>query len=1734
MISLHKLMVACVLTLGAAFAPADSALANHYSCPAGKHESYANNFSNPYWGLGYVTAYIPGLSACVGRIGKQETWADWAARNEACEGAYRYQGTGSYRNLTTSCSQSLSWNHAFGTCNWDDNVDHSGAAVGEVSCGTCPAGYQWNGNACVLGLSDRANNGDCPSCTGVGNPINSATGNKYQKEVDYRGPGPIPLEFVRSYNSHQNTAGGTVGSYWRSNYDRELIVKPFGKYGTNIFISEVRITAVLRDGRELKFSGSVDALTNWDIPIGTILNGPTYAAYTLERTATGFRLHTPEDLTEDYNHVGRLDVIRHRGGWTQSLTYEFTDDPDKYNDRLVSVEDSAGRTLNFSYDTSGRLATVTDPAQQVIAYGYDTSHRLTTATYPDGEVRTYVYGHAIAHLLTGILVNGQSFATFTYDSLGRGKTSEHGVGVGKVTVTYNANGSASILDALGATRGFTFSNVAGFLQRASVSQGSTGSTATYDLNGFADARTDFNGNVTDYSYNSRGLEESRTEASNDPNVARTVSTQWHAAFRLPTQVDEPGRRTTHTYDGSGNRLTETVTDTATSESRTTTWTYNSLGQVLSVDGPRTDVSDVTTYTYYECTTGAECGQLHTITNALGHVTTFASHDAHGNPLTIVDPNGVTTTLTYDLRRRLKTRTVGGATTTFDYDAAGLLDKATLPDGSFLQYTYDAAHRLTDIEDNAGNRIHYTLDAQGNRTQEEVLDPAGVLKRKQSQVFNVLGRLHQVKNAEDEVVTEFAYDDQGNRTSQTDAGAFQTIFTPDALNRTRQMTDAASGVTSFGYDALDQLTSVTDPKGLITSYALNALGDLKQQVSPDTGTTSYTYDAGSNRKTQTDARGVAAEYSYDPLNRLTFVDYPGTAEDVTYTYDSTSQPYGKGRLTGIQDAASAMSLTYDARGNVTEERRVIGGTTYVTGYGYDLADRLTSVTYPTGRLVTYERNALGQVARVTTTVNNATTPLADNITYVPFGGIASYTLGNGIVVTRTHDQDYRLSEIRDQGNNLIARRELFYDLRGNIESILDRADSSFSQSFSYDALSRLASADGAYGAQAFTYDGVGNRLTETATPPGGGAATQITYTYPTGSHRLSSLSDGTIFDYDASGNATQRGGLALSYNAANRLSSANSADGVSVDHVYSPSGQRIKKSSGGVTTVFHHDRQGRLLGEHFDGGSVDEREYIWLEDIPLAQAIVRTIPAPIVDNGSSGFSTTGAWSVASRPGQYGADHLVRAPAVEIPGEKALDNLDEGTSFAGVWTVGTDYIPIDEYCRKQQDILPPPSCPPGGDGCPDSCVLRAALDGAGLVQNGEAPYNGTYHKSVTTTSDQLAPEFTWSIPLSGTAGRYRVYARWVAVEGSGGVNYRIHHRAGQTVRAVDQTAYGEMWNFLGSFEFDAEAVVSLSPQPGVVAVADAIMVVPLEDIAGFRARWAAPVEAGAYDVYARWPAADGVSTSAPFSISSVTGVASLTQNQTANGGLWNLLGAFTFDDSEIHGVSLGALWDESVLADAIHFVPQVSRRYHLAYLHVDHLNTPHKMTDASQTVVWQGSYEPFGKGPITSLPHYDNPLRFPGQYFDAETALHQNWYRDYDPSIGRYLQSDPIGLRGGLNTYGYAFANPTRYVDPDGKLPVLVGAGIWWAACSLTAGHIAKVTFPDPSEDKKRHCYASCLLNKCMLWTYLPAVGSGSAFEYSPWGGGGGGPDPGDIDANIYGILSSYKGDCLEECNQCPIK
>jgi YD repeat-containing protein len=278
-----------------------------------------------------------------------------------------------------------------------------------------------------------------------------------------------------------------------------------------------------------------------------------------------------------------------------------------------------------------------------------------------------------------------------------------------------------------------------------------------DANGFVTQETDFLGVNTLYTWDiNRRLPLTTTQAATLPE-ARTSGTQWHASFSLPALVTEAGRTTAYTYDAQGNRLSQTITDTATGVARSTGWTYNPQGL------PATETSNgivTQSYAYYSTTSfsgtapnevGYTAGDLQSVTNAVGHVTQFTLYDRAGRVKQMVDPKGVVTDTVYTPRGWVGSVTVtppGGTAriTSYSYDNAGQLTGMVLPDSTTLGYSYDAAHRLTGVTDAKGNTVSYTLDAMGNKVGEQVKDPSGNLQRNITRVYDALNRVQQVTGA----------------------------------------------------------------------------------------------------------------------------------------------------------------------------------------------------------------------------------------------------------------------------------------------------------------------------------------------------------------------------------------------------------------------------------------------------------------------------------------------------------------------------------------------------------------------------------------------------------------------------------------------------------------------------------------------------------------------------------------------------------------------------------------------------------------------------------------------------------------------------------------------------------------------------------------------------------------------------------------------------------------------------
>jgi len=634
---------------------------------------------------------------------------------------------------------------------------------------------------------------------------------------------------------------------------------------------------------------------------------------------------------------------------------------------------------------------------------------------------------------------------------------------------------------------------------------------------------------------------------------------------------------------------------ATAAERSWNYTYTAQGLIETADGPRTDVQDVTHYTY------DAKGNLTKVTNALGQETLLGNYDDRGNPGTITDANGVVSTLTYSgVDPKLASITTAGSTTSFEHDAVGQLTKITRADGSWLQYTYDPARRLIAITNNLGERVEYEVDVAGKRTAQRLKDATGTLKQQQSWVYDELGRLLRSVGAGAQT-DHYQYDLNDNPTGHTNPRQFSSSSSFDALDRLVSQTDALNGVTQLGYDAQDNLTKVQDPRGVTTRYEYDGLGNLTKQISPDSGTSTFEYDAAGNVTKQTDAHGVVVTFSYDALNRLTARHYPATpALDATYSYDATAGGnVGIGRLTAIQDGSGTLAYRYDARGNLIEQARSlsINGQTLAdtVTFQYDAADQLVGIGYPGAMQVGYPRNAGGQVASVTLALDGgSTTNVASGISYLPFGPLQQLTWANGIQLNRQYDQDYQLAR-QDVG---IWRNDYQRDANGNITELATNIWGTLS--YGYDALDRLISENAASKQGSYGYDGVGNRTQSQVTENGATATTA--YQYASDSNRLTAI-NGQAVSTDAAGNLTQdRSSRLLGYDSQNRLATVKINGQQVAEYRYNSLGQRVAKLTGQGFSTYLYGPDGQLVAEKdYSSTGTPQRSqtYLWLDSMPLA-------------------------------------------------------------------------------------------------------------------------------------------------------------------------------------------------------------------------------------------------------------------------------------------------------------------------------------------------------------------------------------------------------------------------------------------------------------------------------------------------------------------------------------------------------
>ncbi len=1124
-----------------------------------------------------------------------------------------------------------------------------------------------------------------------------------------------------------------------------------------------------------------------------------------------------------------------------------------------------------------------------------------------------------------------------------------------------------------------------------------------DLGGVLRGVADAGGHVL-YSlhYSGELLAEVRDYGVDAGAPGRSVKYEYDALNRLARVTDARGNASKYDYD-TGNRIVK-ITD---AEGRAELIGYGGdmVKQRMAPDGAVTDYEfeyDDANRQFASKITGPE--------TAAGRRVLDYTHNRAGKLVRLIVNGRTDEEVGYDTAARSRTVTnARGFATRVTSNEFGQVVEIVHPDGASEKRGYAARHLgLTEAIDELGVKTRYEYDDKGNLVK--ITEAAGTADaRVTDYTRNALGQIA-------EIISRGRT--EANGTVTPDA-VWKIDY--DALGQIKKSTDPEANVRLYRYDHAGNLAAFTDPRGNASRYEVDAGGNLRKVSDALGHSREYQYDKVGNPTLFTDARAKTVLAAYDAMNRRWRTTHAvGGVHQVQYNGQglAVSETDEDGRtLASEYDNFLALTKQTDALNNATrfDYRIADGGATGLPGS----LREATEVVYPTfTRQARFDRRERQTSQSLIHSNSLGQETLTSSIGYDKRGQVTSELDANGNGRTRRYNAFGREVEHVDA---LAGKTAFDYDARGNLLQLTDARGNV--HRFEYDRNSRLTKHTLPLGQSTrYGYDAAGN-VSEKIAPAG-----NIWRAGYDAANRLSELRQ-----YKADGTLLRSSTLTLDANG-------NLVSWSDTDHV---SG----KTSGATATF---DDANRKTGETvtYPGGYTLAYGYGY----SAAGKKIR-LTWPDGTQIAYGYSAHGELASVTIPGE-GAIGVNRykwtAPEqTALPGgatqEKTYDGLLKLETFSVQSPARRSVLELSHRYGKAQELK-----------------SRSRTDTAGntsATQSSGYQYDNEDRLTVATTdSGGLFGADTEGFTLDAVANRIahsRQDGAWMY-----DANNRLIRRDGGACGAAGTVCY----------EYDAAGNLGKQTEGAKVTqygynAANQLVEVKDGDNQLFarygydplgRRIWKeqyrerdgtllAPARR-TYFLYAD----EGLIAEAGQSITLAAD-----QTVTANGGA-----AITTQ----YGPRPDAMFGTGVL-----FVKAQDSngqdRY--AYYHHDHLGTPIQATDKQGNVVWAARYEPFGRAHIvTPAATPDSPvitsnLRFPGQYEDQETGLHYNYHRDYAPQLGRYVQSDPIGLDGGINIYAYVNGNPISFADPTGEFGVpgaLGGAGfsigIQMVTCSLLGGDLAQ--------------------------------------------------------------------------------
>ena len=1066
---------------------------------------------------------------------------------------------------------------------------------------------------------------------------------------------------------------------------------------------------------------------------------------------------------------------------------------------------------------------------------------------------------------------------------------------------------------------------------------------------------------------------------------RSVKYQYDGNNRLTQVTDVRGNTTRYNYD-TANHIT-TITD---QEGRAEQLAYNSdmVAKRTAPDGGVTD------YAFsYDDANKQYASKITGPTTAAGRRVEDYTHNRSAKLSRLIVNGRTDEEVGYDIKARVEVHTnARGFSTRITRNEFEQVVQVDQPDDTMVKRSYSALNlKLMEKIDEAGFKTDYLYDNNGN-----------LLKKTEA------------AGTADERVTEYAVNSLGQTIKLTRKGRTESNGTVtadavwqieyDALGQISKTTDPEGNVRQFAFNRAGNLVSTTDPLGHTSLFGVDADGNLVKITDALSRIKSFAYDKVGNLTQYTDARSKIWQAAYDAMNRRTQITSP-----LGGIFKRQFNAQGLPIADTDEDGRTSLAQ-FD---NFLRLTQITDALNNQTAYGYTIPDgtaagtlgalyKPTQIQYPTfTQNIRYDQRERPTSQTLLNPNAQGTEGLVSSTAYDARGKVSSETDANGKTRFNSYNALGQLVEITD---SLGHKTQALYDARGNLLQITD-ANGNVNR-FEYDRNNRLVKEILPLGqTTAYQYDGVGN-LSQQTDPNG----YKITYHYDA-SNRLviaqQYLSDGklshtTTFTWDDADNLIgwgdtdnlriQTASAASIYDAANRKTSETVTypDGytLSYGYDYSAAGYKTRLTwPDGTAIDYNYSSHGELASATIPGeGSISVNQFKWLAPAKI------TLPGGTVQ-------------------EKGYDGLLNLESLKVktPGQQTVLNLTN--TYGNVQELAT---------RNRTDTLNGSSgVVTGKYTYDDETRLTQSITGTG---------SGYSSDTEDFTLDAVGNRIAHS-KVAG-AWTYDANNRLIQRGAAGSATYYQYDDAGNLTQKTNPSGQ------VTQYGYDTQNRLIQVKDGGGNLIAR-YGYDPFD-----RRLWKEQYQDQNGNALAQAMRSDYLYADEGL-------IAEATQGITLNAD-----GSTTAAGSQQIATQYGPLPDAEFTTGILFVKTKNSNgQDSFAYYHHDHLDTPIQATDKNGNVVWAANYNVFGQATITTpaatpdQPTITSSLRLPGQIEDAETGLHYNFRRYYDPETGRYITQDPIGLAGGDNLYRYAEADPLNVSDSTGECPWCVPFAVCMAECML---------------------------------------------------------------------------------------